>query len=221
MTIPVKCSSCNSRLKAPDEAVGRKLKCPKCGTPIAVVARDEGLASSSCAVPSAAASPASEPEPDTDPFHFQADVSQEEESSAKPVVRPSKGAEATSRIPILVTVAIVVVLSVAVTLAGVAFFGKGTSGGSGGPQLGSGNRLTKENFLKITIGMPREDVELILGRPTKQDFSSMPYVSLAEPGYVTSYWEWTEGTKRIYVECSTQNNNGVMRVVRKQQSGLE
>ena len=36
MPIQVTCNSCNSRLKAPDEAAGRKLKCPKCGTPIMV-----------------------------------------------------------------------------------------------------------------------------------------------------------------------------------------
>lgn len=34
MPIQVTCNSCSSRLKAPDEAAGRKLKCPKCGAPI-------------------------------------------------------------------------------------------------------------------------------------------------------------------------------------------
>lgn len=36
MPIPVTCSSCGTKLKAPDNAAGRKLKCPKCSTPILV-----------------------------------------------------------------------------------------------------------------------------------------------------------------------------------------
>jgi hypothetical protein len=32
MPIPVICGSCGTKLKAPDSAAGRKVKCPKCGT---------------------------------------------------------------------------------------------------------------------------------------------------------------------------------------------
>ncbi len=36
MPIPVVCSACATKLKAPDNAAGRKTKCPKCATPIAI-----------------------------------------------------------------------------------------------------------------------------------------------------------------------------------------
>jgi TM2 domain-containing membrane protein YozV len=36
MPIVVTCPSCGSKLKAPDTAAGKKLKCPKCQAPIAV-----------------------------------------------------------------------------------------------------------------------------------------------------------------------------------------
>jgi predicted Zn finger-like uncharacterized protein len=38
MPITVTCPSCHTSLKAPDEAAGRKVKCPKCATPFAVSA---------------------------------------------------------------------------------------------------------------------------------------------------------------------------------------
>lgn len=39
MPIPVSCAACNAKLKAPDPAAGRKLKCPACGQPVPVPAR--------------------------------------------------------------------------------------------------------------------------------------------------------------------------------------
>jgi len=41
MPILVTCPNCSSSLKAPDNAVGRKVKCPKCGGVIAVPAAEE------------------------------------------------------------------------------------------------------------------------------------------------------------------------------------
>jgi WD40 repeat protein len=38
MPIPVQCSKCSAKLSAPDAAAGKKLKCPKCGSPITVPA---------------------------------------------------------------------------------------------------------------------------------------------------------------------------------------
>jgi hypothetical protein len=38
MPITVSCPSCNTTLKAPDAAAGRKVKCPKCATPFDVPA---------------------------------------------------------------------------------------------------------------------------------------------------------------------------------------
>jgi len=38
MPVSVICSTCSSKLKAPDSAVGRKTKCPKCGSAIVVSA---------------------------------------------------------------------------------------------------------------------------------------------------------------------------------------
>src|SRR5207244_3994408 len=38
MPVPVTCPNCATNLRAPDNAVGRKVKCPKCGGVIAVPA---------------------------------------------------------------------------------------------------------------------------------------------------------------------------------------
>ncbi|HTU93188.1 MAG TPA: hypothetical protein VMF69_24120 [Gemmataceae bacterium] len=36
MPVTVACTSCGAKLRAPDNAVGRSLKCPKCGKPVTV-----------------------------------------------------------------------------------------------------------------------------------------------------------------------------------------
>ncbi len=41
MSIEIECPSCHRRMRAPDTAVGKKVKCPKCQTAIAVVEPDE------------------------------------------------------------------------------------------------------------------------------------------------------------------------------------
>ena len=42
MAIPVKCPHCQSKIKAPDNVAGKKVKCPKCGGAFKVPASTSG-----------------------------------------------------------------------------------------------------------------------------------------------------------------------------------
>ena len=54
MPISVACPTCGTKLRAPDDAVGKKVKCPKCATLIAVSAPDEEAEAGVSSAPRAA-----------------------------------------------------------------------------------------------------------------------------------------------------------------------
>ena len=43
MSIAITCPSCGGQLKAPDTAVGKRVRCPKCAKPVTVPAAEEGF----------------------------------------------------------------------------------------------------------------------------------------------------------------------------------
>jgi uncharacterized protein len=61
MPISVSCPSCGTKMKAPDNAVGKKVKCPKCANLITVTAEDDEMSAVSAALP-----PPPEPEAASD-----------------------------------------------------------------------------------------------------------------------------------------------------------
>ena len=61
MPITVSCSECGTNLKAPDNAAGRKVKCPKCSAVIAVPA--DAVEDNISSAPPSRTSPAAPPLP--------------------------------------------------------------------------------------------------------------------------------------------------------------
>jgi hypothetical protein len=58
MPISVSCPSCAAKLQAPDQAAGRKTKCPKCGGVIQIVAAAPAATAAASSIPAPAARPA-------------------------------------------------------------------------------------------------------------------------------------------------------------------
>jgi uncharacterized Tic20 family protein len=84
MPITIACPSCKARLQAPDNAAGKKVKCPKCGTPIPVPAGG-GSAPTPTRQPAAAPSKApvkKAPQPDND-FNFDEEPAPKKTAPAK------------------------------------------------------------------------------------------------------------------------------------------
>src|SRR5262249_38879132 len=63
MTIEAFCAECNVKLKAPDSAVGKKIRCPRCKTVVPVPAPDEALEVLPDPPPTKASSPRQQPQP--------------------------------------------------------------------------------------------------------------------------------------------------------------
>ena len=94
MPIVISCPSCKAKLKAPDNAVGKAVKCPGCGTAIAV--RAPAGAETPAPAPAAAKAPAPRREEPADHMDFDRDeaprrgagarkpVEEDEEAPRKP-----------------------------------------------------------------------------------------------------------------------------------------
>ncbi|MBY0456844.1 MAG: zinc-ribbon domain-containing protein, partial [Gemmataceae bacterium] len=65
MPIPVQCRECSARLNAPDAAAGKKVKCPKCGSPLTVPAAEPEPEFEEVDEPDAADEPAPKPKKKT------------------------------------------------------------------------------------------------------------------------------------------------------------
>lgn len=70
MSILVKCSACQAKLSAPDSVAGNKVKCPKCGSHVAVPAcAAEAVALEAAKKPDTAAASKAQPvQPSNDPL---------------------------------------------------------------------------------------------------------------------------------------------------------
>jgi predicted Zn finger-like uncharacterized protein len=77
MPVNITCPNCKARIKAPDSALGKTLKCPKCGKPIAVAAPDPPVAS--------VYTPPTVRQRKAEPFTFE----DEDDGDARPVRRKS------------------------------------------------------------------------------------------------------------------------------------
>lgn len=215
MNIDLNCPSCTTRLRIRAGAVGRKLKCPKCGVPFQIPTQDRSPAPTPPGLPLTVGHFGEQSDPPAETFQFL------EEPNRNSVVGPSPGetseANASPMNWLIAGCLLTVILAVGV---GAVWIGMNAGGGSLSRSR-TESRLTKDNFLKISLGMPREDVLLILGPPTKNDFVSIPFISLQNPGYIKTYDTWEKDGRRIEIQCTTSGNSHVAVVTRKEQSGLD
>lgn len=138
MPIPIVCSGCSTKLNAPDTAAGRKVKCPKCHTPIAVPAPDAGFEVVEDEPQPAAKAPRKPVAADDDrPRKGRRRDVEDDEDDAPPRKKGKKAQKAAGVSPALLYGGI----AAAVLVVGFAVYWfalRGDSGGSGGGGGGAG-----------------------------------------------------------------------------------
>lgn len=180
-TISVVCPTCFAKMKAPAKALGKKSQCPKCLSSITIA--QEGLSF-------APEPPASPPLPSitTQPWNVEAakpsppKAANVEEPDAKvDEVREERNthpSQPKSQMKMVVNVGelkkrvlmlfgVVAVLCIILLVANEVINDTPQARFNENSKTHKSNKLTRENYLRIYVGMSYSDVKLILGQPTK------------------------------------------------------
>jgi predicted Zn finger-like uncharacterized protein len=157
MPFSVICPACSTRLKVPDTAIGKQVKCPKCGNLMSIAAGEPEPPP----VPVVASIQATEPPP-------LSSAPEPEPVYDRP--RPRRRAKSNTGLIIGLVAGAVILLAFCCIGGGVAIylfrdFGGAAGGASPLSAIALANpRVTKANYARLQEGMTLADVEAILGK---------------------------------------------------------